>query len=282
MPSLTYASRLLIAVLGYLGLYILGTNVAWMLRTPRSGRFGHVVEWIRLWSTKLWLGEALRLMYYLLPPYLVLYYGWASPLDLGLADLDWIRGIGISVAFGSASLCLLAWLWWQYTRLVENAPLMQEVQWLAQPWGWAFVLREAILLESFFALTRSPMLLLVGPYFGVYLGLAPLLAAALLNAQTRYALDTPGLREGIVLTGSIAMITTTLYALIHNLWLCIAVHYVLHTVILRLVQNRKSVEELRRREVYCIATHHGAEQRALRENLASVRTLPENESQDEK
>lgn len=239
MPSLTYTSRLLAAILGYLGLYVVGTNIAWMLRTPRAGRFGHAIEWIRLWSTKLWLGEALRLMYYLLPPYLVLYYGWASPLDLGLADLDWIKGTGISIAFGSISLCLLVVLWWQYTRLVDNAPLMQETQWLAQPWGWALVLRETILLESFLALVRSPLLLLAGPYFGAYLGLVPVLSAAMLNAQTRYALDTPGLREGVVLTGSLAMITTTLYALIHNLWLCIAVHYTLRIVILRLVQTRR-------------------------------------------
>ena len=235
MPSLTYSSRLLLAILGYLSLYVAGTNIAWVLRKPMPGRFGQAIDWLRLWGTKLWLGEVLRLAYYLIPPYLVLYYGWASPLDMGLADLDWIRGIGTSIAFGSASLFLLVILWWQYIRLVGDAPLMQEAQWLAQPWGWAFVLREAILLESFWALIRSPMLLVAGSYFGVYLGLVITSAVALLNARTRYALGMPGLREGIVLTGSLAAVTTTLYALIHNLWLCIAVHFVLRLVILYLV-----------------------------------------------
>lgn len=242
MPSLTYSSRLLLAVLGYLSLYVVGTNIAWILRKPRPGRFGQAIEWIRLWGTKLWLGELLRLAYYLIPPYLVLYYGWASPLDLGLADLDWIRGIGVSAAFGCASLSLLVPLWWQYTRLVQNVPPVQEAQWLTQPWGWAFVLRESILLESFWALIRSPMLLLAGSYFGVYLGLATVFTAALLNARTRYALATPGLRAEVVLTGSLAMVTATLYALIHNMWLCIAVHFAVRMVILHLIRARKTLE----------------------------------------
>lgn len=241
MPSLTYSSRLLLAILGYLILYVIGTNIAWALRMSRPGRYGRAIEWIRLWGTRLWLGEVLRLAYYLIPPYLVLYYGWASPLDLGLADLDWIRGIGLSVVLGSASLFLLVLLWWQYTRLVRDVPPMQEVQWLAQPWGWAFILREAILLESWWALCRSPMLLLAGSYFGVYVGLAAVYAAALLNARTRYALGVPGWREGVVLTGSLAMVTATLYAFVHNLWLCIAVHFILRLAILHLVRTGKTL-----------------------------------------
>nr|MBC7244398.1 hypothetical protein [Chloroflexota bacterium] len=236
MISLTYPMRLLLAILGHLSLYIIGTNIAWALRKPKPGRFGQVIEFVRLWGRKLWLGEALRLAYYLIPPYLVLYYGWASPLDLGLADLDWIRGIGWSVALGSGSLLLLALLWWQYTRLIREQPRMQGIQWLTQPWGGAFVLREVILMESWWSLCRSPMLLLAGSYWGVYLGLAAVFVAAMLNAHMWYALSTPGLREEVVLTGSLAMVTATLYAFIHNLWLCIAVHFVLRMAILHLLR----------------------------------------------
>jgi hypothetical protein len=234
---LAYPLRLLLAILGYLTLYVLGNNAAWVLRTPRPGRFGRAVEFARLWGQRLWLGEIIRLAYYLVVPYLILYYGWASPLDLGLADLDWIQGVGISAALGAGSLVVLALLWWQYVRLLGDGPALQQVQWLGQPWGWALVLRESILLESWWALCRSPMLLLAGPYFGVYLGLAAVFVAALLNARTRHALRTPGCREEVVLSGSLAVITATLYVFTHNLWLCLALHTFLRMTVLWLVRR---------------------------------------------
>jgi len=241
---LSYPLRLLLAIVGYLAIYALGSNAAWALRMPRPGRSGQAVEFVRLWSRRLWLGDAVRLAYYLVPPYLVLQWGWASPLDLGLADLDWIRGLGLGGALGAGSLFLLALLWWQYVRLVRNRPVMLQAKWLEQPWGWAFVLREAIFLESWWALCRSPMLLLAGPYFGVYLGLGLVFTATLLNACTRYKLGTPGLREEVVLTGSLAVVTATLYVFTYNLWLCIVLHFLLRMVVLRLVSRgtmRKSL-----------------------------------------
>jgi hypothetical protein len=76
------------------------------------------------------------------------------------------------------------------------------------------------------------MLLLAGPYYGVYFGLAAVFAAGLLNARTRYELGVAGLREDVVLTASLAMVTATLYVFIHNLWLCIALHFVMRMIIL--------------------------------------------------
>jgi len=235
--SLTYPLRLLLAIVGHLTVYVLGNNVAWALRTPRSGRFGQAVEFARLWGRRLFLDDVLRLAYYLVAPYWVLYWGWASPLDLGLADLDWIRGLGLAVALGAGSTLLLLLLWWQYVRLIDSGPVMHQIAWLEQPWGWAFALREAVLLESWWALIRSPMLLLAGTYFGVYLGLAAVFATGLLNARTRCALGMAGFREDVVLTGSIAVVTATLYVFIHNLWLCVALHFMLRMIILHLVRR---------------------------------------------
>jgi len=238
MLLLTYKLRLLLAVIAYLGIYILGSNMAWALREPRPGRFGRMIAIIQLWSRRLWLGDVVRLVYYLLVPYLLLYWGWVSPLDLGLADLDWIRGIGLGAAIGIGSLALLVLLWWEYVRLIVNPPAMPQAGWLEQPWGWAFVLREAIFLESWWALCRSPMLLLAGPYWGVYLGLMVVSVAVLLNARTRYEFSVPGWREEVVLTASLAMVTATLYVFARNLWLCVAVHFLLRMAILYLVRWR--------------------------------------------
>ena len=242
MISLAYPMRLLLAIVGYLTLYVLGTNVAWKLRAPRAGRLGEVVEFARLWGRRLWLGDLVRLAYYLVAPYCILYWGWASPLDLGLADLDWIRGLGLAVALGAGSCLLLVVLWWRYVRLLGDQAVMKKGAWLEQPWGWAFVLREAILLEAWWALVRSPMLLLAGPYSGVYLGLAAVFAAGLLNARTRYELGMAGFREDVVLTGSLAAVTATLFVFTHNLWLCTALHFLLRMIVLHLVHRGSSRE----------------------------------------
>jgi len=230
-----YKTRLLTAVIGYLAIYVLGTNAAWALRTPKPGRFGRIVELGRLWGSRLLLGDIVRLVYYLVVPYLVLQSGLASPLDFGLAKLDWIRDVGIGSAFGLGSLCLLVLIWRQYVRCAAGQPVVRQAKWLEQPWGWAFALREAILLESWWALCRSPMLLWTGAYFGVYFGLAIVVGAALLNARVRHELATPSLREEIVLTGSLAAVTATLYVFVPNLWLCIAVHFCLRVIVLSLV-----------------------------------------------
>jgi len=235
--SLAYPVRLLLAVLAYLALYVVGANLAWALRMPGAGRLGRALDAVRQWDGSLWLGELLRLAYYLLVPYLVLYWGWASPLDYGLADLDWIGGIGATVAFGTGSLLLLAWVWWQHARLAAHPLSMRQAQWLEQPWGWVAVLREAIFLEASWALCRSPMLVVAGSYLGVYWGLVAVCAAALLNARTRHELRTPGHREGVILTGSLALVTATLYVLARNLSLCIALHFLLRLVILCLVRR---------------------------------------------
>ncbi len=237
MISLSYPSRLLLAALGYILLYVLGTNAAWAFRTPRPGRFRQLVELARLWGSRAWLNDVLRIAYYLLGPYLVLSWGWASPLDLGLADLDWVRGIALAIVIGVGGISLLLLLWWQYVRLMGDQTNMQQALWLDQPQGWAFALREAILLESWWALCRSPMLLHAGPYWGVYLGLVLVFIASLLNPHTRYELATLGLREGVVLTASLAVLTATLYVFTHNLWLCIALHFGSRMAVLQLLHH---------------------------------------------
>ena len=115
---------------------------------------------------------------------------------------------------------------------------MLQASWSGQPQGWAFVLREAILLESWWALCRSPMLLAAGPYWGVYLGLALAMIVAWLNARTRHELGVDGQREGVILTASLALLSATLYLFTRNLWLCIALHFVLRWAILKLVQSK--------------------------------------------
>lgn len=244
MISPAYPVRLLLAVLAYLALYVSGSNVAWAWRTSPSERLGQATKLIQNLGAQLFLGEAFRLAYYLGVPYLVLYHGWVGPLDMGLAGLDWISGLGVAAAFGTACLLVLFFVWWQYVRLVESRPAVQQAEWLRRPWGWGLIVREAVFLESCWALCRSPMLLLVGQYFGTYLGLGLVWAAALLSARTWNDLRVPGRREETVLSGSLAVVTATLYGFVHNLWLCIAVHVALRMLVLSLLASKAAPQDL--------------------------------------
>ena len=236
MIRLTYATRLLLAIGSYLGLYVLAETMAWAWRDPRQGWSAAAIEWGRRWSRTLRLREILRLAYCLVIPYLVLIQGWVSPLDLGLADLDWIRGVGRAVSLAAGSLVLLAFTWWQYARLRGAQAAVPHGRWLAQPWGWAFAVREAIYLEASWALVRSPMLLLAGRYIGAYLGLLVVYLSGLLNVRIRHELGVSETREELVLTASLAVVTTTLYVYAHNLWLCITVHACLRLAVAQLVR----------------------------------------------
>ena len=235
--SLSYPLRLLLTVLAYLIARILANWLAWALRHPRPGRPGQVVEFVRCWSRRLGLGELLRLGYYLLVPFVVLRLGWASPLDLGLADLDWVRGVGTTVVLCLAAILLLGCTWREFVRLADEAPPMDDLRWVSDAWGWTWLLREAVLLEASWSLIRAPLLLIAGPYWGVYAALGLVLSVSLFDPRTRSHLDTAGLREDVLLTGSVAIVTATLYALAHNVWLCAAAHVAVRGAVLWLVRG---------------------------------------------
>jgi hypothetical protein len=237
---MSYATRLFLAVVAYIGLYGAATSVDWVLRTPRPGRLWRAAELTRAWLDKLWLSDLLRCLFYLLGPYWILTSGWASPVDLGLADLSWPSGVGLTLAIGAGSLLLLGPMWWQCLRVTGSQAAFPQADWLGRAHGWAFVLQEAILLEVWWVTCRSPMLMFAGPYLGVYLGLALAFAAGLLNPSSRYELRTPGLRDEVALTSSLAVLSTTLYIFVHNLWLCIAMHFVLRTAMLWLVHKTRA------------------------------------------
>ena len=232
-----YSQQLLVAVLGLVGLQVLANAVDWVLRAPRPGRLVQLAEFSRSWLARLWLGDVVRVLFYLLSPYCVLTRGLASPLDFGLADLEWVSGLGLTLAIGAGSIVLLVAVWSQYVRRIGGLAVPWQTHRVAQRPGWPFALREALLLESWWALCRSPMLQLAGPYHGVYLGLVLALSAGLLNPRTRHQLRTPGFQEEVVLTASLAILTATLYVFVHNLWLCIALHFALRLTVLALLRH---------------------------------------------
>ncbi len=232
MVRMTDALPAWLAVVLHAVVYVTASNVSWLLRLPQPGRRGRWLERTRALGSRLHLGEALRLAFYLGVPYLLLVDGWLSPLDVGLADLDWISGVGWTAALAGASSALLLALWWPYRRLQQTTGT-PDAHRLAQPWGWAFVLRDVLYLEAWWAFWRTPFVWWLGAYRGVYVGMGAVLLALLLNRRAWRELGTPGLREQLALGLSMACLSTTVYVYTRNFWLCVSTHLVVRVLITR-------------------------------------------------
>jgi hypothetical protein len=240
--SLSYPLRLFVTVLAYLAGRLLADSLALSLRDPRPGRLGRAMELARQWGHRLRLSELLRIGYHLLVPFAVLQLGWASPLDLGLTDLDWVSGIGRSVVWCVAALLPVLWTWRRFVVLVGAVPQMTSLLRWAEPWGWAWLVREAILLEASWSLVRSPLLLMAGPYWGVFAGFALIWLFELIDPLVRRDAMLDGMREEHLLIGSVSVVTASIFLLTRNVWLCAAAHAVVRGAVLLLLRTLQPAE----------------------------------------
>jgi hypothetical protein len=225
MTAPSYPARMLLGVLAYAGLPVVSANLVWFLRRRVPQSMLVFVQAAERMGQGLWLGDLLRIAYHLGAPYSLLHFGWASPLELGLVDLDWIASTGRTLALGAGALAILIPLWWQYLRLVDQRSSRAPAGACTPSFGWAYVLREAILTESWLGFCRAPFLLLAGRYYGAYLGLGLATAAAVLNPWKRRACAVRHMREDMVLAGTVTLLSTTLYVFTRNLWGCMVLHY---------------------------------------------------------
>ena len=234
---LSYPLRLLILVLAYVASRFVANRLVLAFPCAGHDKVNSAVAWIRLWGRRLGLDELLRIAYYLLVPFVVLQLGWASPPDLGLANLDWVRGIGAAVALTVAALVPLLWIWRRYAGLVgESGKPLVVMEW-TEPWGWTRSLREAILLEASWALIRSAAVVSLGGHWGTWIGLGMILASVLLDPRMAQDLRVVGRREGPLLAASIALVTTTVFWGSRNLWLSCAAHVTLRSAVLSMMSR---------------------------------------------
>lgn len=239
--SLSYPLRLLLIVLAYVSGRLIAKRLALALPRLNHEKVARTLGWIRRWGVRLGLDELLRLVYYVVVPFAVLQLGWATPVDLGLADLDWVRGIGVA---GSVTLLILApylWIWRRYLQLVDGSGCSRMVMQWAESWGWVSSIREAILMEASWALIRSAGLVVLGSRWGTYAGLALILTAELLDRPAITNVSGADRREESLLRASIAVVTATVFQVTGNVWLCCVVHAILRSSVLWLMSRREIV-----------------------------------------
>lgn len=200
-------------------LYALASNGSWLLRHRR------LAVRLQAWSGGRWLALLLRWAYFVAPPYIVLLLGIISPRWLGLSEVDWVGSLGMGGAIAAAALGLLGLSWWSYHRLRPGRGQAQGLPDPPRPLRWPLAIVESATLQAHWSFYRSAFIVWLGDlYWGSWAGLALIFSQWALNPWLRHGLRQPAQAEAILRRAVLALVTTSLFILTRNFWLCWACH----------------------------------------------------------
>ena len=225
-------------------LAILWANLAWFFRKPRFGPIDEFVTRLVSWPFSPLLLQFLRLLYYLGVPFAALLWGHDAvvervlglkQLNLPISDgngvstdiaanwLEWAHDVGWAAALGVGVWVLLTLGWWAYRRAL-NAIGEESAVAGASSSGWE-LLREAAYQELHWAFYRNAPILVVGVYWGTWIGLGLAALEAVLNPAWRSGLSDPQRAPGQLMRGALGILSALLYLLTQNLWLALVTHW---------------------------------------------------------
>ncbi len=221
--SLAPDQERLLWLAGSVLLYVAVTNAAWASRD--------VVRRVSWALTASIAAGVARFVFYVGIPYAALLTGLVTLTSLGLRPAP-SRGVlnqGAVVAGGA--VILISAVGWHYRRKVMalgDAPesLLSPGRRLAgRPWGWVWLLITVIYQQVHWAFYRAlPLLILDDRYAGGFVGLGLVLLEAYADPRVRRDLIDPGEAEFLLLSASLAVVTTVLFVLTGTSWLGAGVH----------------------------------------------------------
>ncbi|MCJ7737503.1 MAG: hypothetical protein MUQ10_09360 [Anaerolineae bacterium] len=223
---------------------IITSNLAWLFRNPHSNQLGQSIANLRAKRFTPWIVEILRLLYFAGLPFAALFWGHDAIIGrvMGLQPVafplvgsesttsqipalwaDWTRDGGWAIAIAVAAWIVLALGWGSYRRALQTDDLTESST-PSPISGWA-LLRDAAYYEIHWAFYRSIAVVAFGAYSGTWIGLAlTAIEAALCPAWRQSFLR----REEAPMSLAHAMLSFSsglLYLLTENLWLAIAMHW---------------------------------------------------------
>lgn len=245
------ASNPLSWVLASILLAVAATNVAWLLQRRRRPRLASEAQ-VR--SVLAWLTQAL---FYGLPPVIAWQTGVLSPFYVGISEPQWLTmaAVGAPLAGVITAVLLFGWLVYRHTATASDRPPPAAARLLAtvrtpldallQQWHWAFY--RALMvgwLAELQASSAVAVALAAEPlYWGSWLGMALVGLEFGLNPFARARLRRPGQQEAALRTIALAVATTALFTLTRSLWLCLACHLIVETVITGWLPLRAAPEQ---------------------------------------
>lgn len=191
------------------------------------------------------LGDFLAAFYAIGVPYAALVTGYLSAEVMGLVGFSWWQTLGWGAALG-VGLIVLAWLVWRYYLRAVPPPaglLARSRRLLQTPAGWALFLLWAAAEEFHWAFYRAVPTLLWGPGTGLWAGLLLAAAERAICPQTTARLRRPGGVEEEAWWLAKIVVMTAAFAVLGNLWVCIALHALLEVWVGWLVQQREAAPE---------------------------------------
>jgi hypothetical protein len=228
-------ARLLSWVAGSILVCVVAANFLWLLRSAAwlQSPYGRV------------LSQLGRFLYYLAIPYLVLggwhpeVLGWQSRpgllalADMGLVGLSpqwppnrWLESAGTGLAVGLLALVLLWLAWITASRMWSREQRGRKLSFGPRPW-WA-VLVNGLYLEIHWAFYRGGLAVTLDDlYAGVLVGFAAVCLEWLLNPFWRAGWQKPSQAGQVWLEAGLALTSALLFLLTRNLWVCLAIHWLL-------------------------------------------------------
>ena len=232
-------------------LAVLAANVAWFFRVPRSGPLGSAVARLVAWPSGAGLYKTARLLYYVGLPFAALLFGHDAvtarflgmqPFELPAAGqasagdvisqnwLNWARDAGWAACAGAALFVFMLLARGAYRRALTAADF-RETRSSARGSGWT-QLREAAYHEVHWAFYRNAPLIALrsdaeSAYWGIWIGLSLVAVEAVLNPAWRRGLNLPEQAPVYLGRASLAVLSAVLFWKTQNLWLAIALHFVI-------------------------------------------------------
>lgn len=217
---------------------VLATNLVWLAirHRPRLAEL--------LCGPLAPVGWLVLALLYLLPPYLSIREGVLSPYTLGLTEINWPATLSDGVALSGIIIGGLIFGWLIYRRSLPEGPLPRgvarlipalraPVEAMLHQWHWMFyraAVAEWLMLKPISApeipalegirnaLQGEPL------YWGAWLGFAVVCLEIGLDPTNRSALHRPGAAQALIRRVTLAGVTTGLFVVTRNLWLCLIAH----------------------------------------------------------
>lgn len=178
--------------------------------------------------------EAVALVHALAIPYAAILSGFLAPERLGLAGFSWWKSLGRAPLLAGLYLllALLAWRGALRTGTLPAGVLARERRWVRHRAGWVWLLFWAGAEQLHWAFYRAVPLLVWGRPAGLWLGM-------LLVAAERYSLPgRAGAPEDEAWWWTRALSLTAAFALLDNLWACMAIQAVLDGIVAAWIERR--------------------------------------------
>ncbi|MGQ9521196.1 MAG: hypothetical protein ACUVTV_00530 [Anaerolineae bacterium] len=211
---------------------LLSTWAAWFLRR-------------RAWAERLRaspffppLLHLFRFLYFIGGPFAALLWGRDAVVErwLGLAPLtvllgpaippeerlqlwmDGVRGLGWAILLGGIAWAILAVIWWAVGRQSDGKALRL-------PLSVPVALREALFQETHWMFYRNGPSVVLGNYWGAWMGLGIVALEAVLNPWWWKALREPEKSPLTLIRAGMAVLSAAFYLQAVNLWLSILLHW---------------------------------------------------------